>query len=46
MKAPCHKALEGKVVVSKTAMGGVLVTGQNAASARGVGEEVLRVLGV
>lgn len=36
-----------KVVVSRTAgIGGVLITGQNPASATGVGEEILKALGV
>jgi putative intracellular protease/amidase len=36
-----------KVVVSKTAgVGGVLITGQNPASATGVGEAILNALGV
>lgn len=36
-----------KVVVSKTAgLGGVLITGQNPASAAGVGKEILKALGL
>ena len=35
-----------KVVVSKTAGGATLITGQNPASAAGVGQEILKALGV
>lgn len=35
-----------KVVVSKTSNGAVLITGQNPASATGVGQEILKALGV
>lgn len=35
-----------KVVVSKTAIGGPLITGQNPASATGVGEAILKALGL